>query len=183
MSYILKCSIAYAMSISGYFIQKLSDLWWTDSVTISTNLSQIASIRHHRASDMIGTKIYNEIMVSLSTVRFFDIEGIDEISPIFWKNENILYNTFHSMIPEDINDKYYKEIKSHYNMIMLTQNCIAKLLSFNKYDSELIDDYYYKYNICFQCGETYYDKESENITECEWCGAGLNHIVYVLDLQ
>lgn len=174
--------LIFSMTTSAYFLQSLSDAVWVDSVPTATKLAQIASIRHYRASTMMCSQIYIKSTVSIPTIDFLSTEIEDsDICNSFLKNDNILYDSILKTIPNDRNNSLFETRKSYADMILYTRKYVSMLphVKIKKIEFD-DDDKFYNTYICIQCGQIFND--IEDISECTFCGAGINHITYIYDI-
>ena len=168
MSFSINSHLPFAVSVSAYYLQKLSDIEWINSSILSTKISQISSIRHYRASIMMSNELFYKNTIQLEINDLTNVNQKDLIN-IFFSNEKTIFEAM-SLIQLYHHDKL---IKDYMRMFNFTMYCIIKLMKvhsplFNKIN----DDYIYSTFMCLQCGKIY----GNDVIKCEFCGAGQNLI-------
>ena len=171
--------VTFSMTASAYYIQNMSDLYWSNSITISSKLAQISSIRHYRASYMMSISIYTKTLSQIPITVSLDCLELYDAIDLFYKNEEYLYNALIKTIP-DKNEDNYKIRKGYVDMLIYTNKYISKLTNTDKSITNIDNKIFNNKFICLQCGRIYDDLE--NISDCDYCGAGINHIEYLCNI-
>lgn len=185
--------ISFGLTMSAYLLQQLSDIFWVDSVSMSTRLARLASIRHYRAAEAISEEAFKFCDVTVPILKINEnkentIKNFCEIDRIV---ENALFDLRDQEGTQEVSaekesqmgdspkeTEKSKIINSYLKMLEYTQY-IAGDQTETEYLSSSSCDYLNAY-ICLQCGEVY--ESIEDVKTCEYCGAGINQLERIKDL-
>ncbi|MBR4608192.1 MAG: hypothetical protein IKO41_18445 [Lachnospiraceae bacterium] len=167
--------LGFAISATAYLLQKYSDIASLDSIVKSTCIARTSSIRHFRASTILGDKTFPKIQVDIPNELELQNE-IDDINKIYLqlKNIDIIVTEAIANVKNLLGFKSKKI--SYIKTIMLTHKFIANMTLNNFKYKEFLSAF-----ICLQCGEVY-TKGIAGIDNCIFCGAGFNMIERIYNI-
>lgn len=176
--YINDVPLSYAVTATAYDLQKISDMLWVDSINGATKVAEIAAIRHYRASNMMGNKIFIDSGVSFDSVdKDADLEDIIDN---FCAIEEIIDEKILALSENSASEEEKDLLISFDKMIKYTRNVLRYSIFLDSGKISLFSDsnFLSKF-ICIQCGEIH---DTDDIGECFYCAAGVNHIAKINEI-
>ena len=178
-------SFPFTLSTSAYTLQKISDHVAIDDLSKATKLNRMATMRHYRATDILKKEFLdNDIELEILNLNDNN-SNLKMLSEYFLTIEEILHKKLLFFSSKYKSDKdLHDYLLSYAKMLKVTRTFIAYLLdlkdelsSRNLPHCDFEKNDYLGLNICMQCGEVY--DSIEEISNCKFCEAGLNHICFV----
>lgn len=89
-SELIHVSLPFAISISSYHLQSISDVYYIDNIAVSTKIAHITAMRHYRASIILTNQQLRDIVLPTTIYNLSNKDNIniDDLTSITIDNDN-----------------------------------------------------------------------------------------------